>query len=221
MKKKLTIGLAVLLCALPATAQNWSIGVRSGAFVFGDFVERHVQPAAGEPTVEPVTLTLSAKTRPGLSVDLERQFAPRWAVRLEGAFARAPLSVEDTSEDGTALPSGDLKVTTITLPLVFRINPRGSFRFHLFGGPAYAIYEFEPPERSAGIPFAGTTRTEWGAAAGAGMTWHIGQSFGLEAEISDVLTTSPFDRSDLPSGPGFDLPRPHNIHTTLGVRYRF
>jgi opacity protein-like surface antigen len=221
MKKKLTIALALVACALPATAQNWSIGVRSGAFVFGDFVERNLQPAAGDPTAEPIRLTLTAETSPGLSVDLEHSFAPRWAVRLEGTFTHASLAVEDSTDEEADIHAGDLDVTTFMVPLVFRINPNGSFRFHLFGGPAYAIYKFEPPERSAGIPFGGETRSAWGAAVGGGLTWQIRESFGIEGAISDIVTTSPFDRSDLPPGPGITLPKPHNVHTTVGIRYRF
>ena len=221
MKKKLTMGLILLLCALPATAQNWSIGVRSGAFVFGDFLERHVRPVAGDPNVGTVTLTLSAATRPGLAVDLERRLADRWAVRFEGTFTRSPLAVKDVSDDGARIPSGDLNVATFTLPLVFRINPNGSFRFHLFGGPAFAIYDFEAPDQpTGGVPVAGETRHEWGGAAGAGVIWQIRERFGIEAAISDIVTTSPFDREDLPAV-GFDVPKPHNVHTTVGIRYRF
>ena len=221
MKKKLTIALMLLLCTLPATAQNWSIGVRSGAFVFGDFVQRHVKPVASDPAVEPVTLTLSAAPRAGLAVDIERNLADRWAVRLEGTFTRAPLTIEDTSEEGTDIRSGDIDVATFTAPLVFRINPRGSFRFHLFGGLALAIYKFKPPERSSGIPFAEATREEWGLAGGGGVTWQIRERIGIEAAISDIVTSSPFDAEDLPSSPGFEIERPHNVHTTVGVRYRF
>ena len=202
-------------------AQKWSIGLRSGAFVFGDFVERHLQPAAGDASGEPITLTLSAATRPGLATDLERELAPRWAVRLQAAFTRAPLTVEDSSDEGTTIPSGNVDVTTVALPLVFRINPRGAVRVHLFAGPAHATYQFEPPARSPGIPLGGTTRNEWGAVAGAGVTWHLRERFGVEAAISDIVTTSPFDRRDVPPGPGFDFPRPHNVHTTVGMRYRF
>lgn len=220
MKKKLTIGLALLLCALPATAQNWSIGVRSGAFVFGDFLERHVRPVASDPSSGTITLTLSAATRPGLAVDLERRLADRWAVRFEGTFTRAPLSVKESTDDGATIPSGDLNVATFTLPLVFRINPNGSFRFHLFGGPAYAIYDFETADEPGNIAVAGVTRREWGAAAGAGVTWQIRERFGIEGTISDIVTTSPFDRENLPEV-GFDVPKPHNVHTTVGIRYRF
>ena len=90
MKKKLTIRLALLLCALPATAQNWSIRVRSGAFVFGDFLERHVRPVASDPSSGTITLTLSAATRPGLPAGRSQsicqhgpvvhRFAPRQTV---------------------------------------------------------------------------------------------------------------------------------------------
>lgn len=219
MKKNLTIALLLLSCTLTATAQDWSLGVRTGPFVFGDFLERSLRPVAGEPEDEPVTLTLSAATRAGLVVDIEHGFAERWAVRLEGTFTRSPLTIEDSSEDGTEIGAGDLDVATFALPIVFRINPNGSFRFHLFGGPAYAIYEFQPPPNQLGV--GGDTRSEWGLMAGGGLTWQIRESFGIEGSISDIVTTSPFNREDLPDTPGFDIPKPHNVHTTIGIRYRF
>lgn len=218
MKKNLTIALLLLSCTVPATAQDWSLGVRTGPFVFGDLLERRMRPISGE-AEEPTTLTLSAATRAGLSVDVEHGFAPRWAVRLEGTFTRAPLTIENTDEEGTEIRAGDLDVATFTLPLVFRINPRGSFRFHLFGGPAFAIYKFEPPANNLGV--GSDTRSEWGLTAGGGLTWQIRDRFGIEGSISDTVTTSPFDREDLPDVPGFSIPRPHNIHTTVGIRYRF
>ena len=78
MKKNLTMAAVALAMALPATAQNWNVGVHSGPFVFGDLVERRTRPATGTPTGI-VTLTLSAATRAGLSVDVEHELAPRWA----------------------------------------------------------------------------------------------------------------------------------------------
>lgn len=219
MKKNLTIVLLLLSCALPLTAQDWSLGVRTGPFVFGDFIERRLRPVAGEPEDEPITLTLSAATRAGLSVDIEHGFAPRWAVRLEGTFTRSPMTIEASDQEGTDIRAGDLDVATFSLPMVFRINPRGSFRFHLYGGPAYAVYKFEPEANQLGV--GSDTRTAWGFIGGAGLTWQIRDSFGIEGSIADIVTSSPFDRSDLPDAPGFDLPKPHNIHTTVGIRYRF
>ena len=221
MLKNLTIALLLGAAALPATAQNWSLGVRTGAFVFGDFIERRVQPAGGDPSAEPSTLTLSAETAPGLVVDLERRLADRWAVRLEGTFTRSPLAVRDESGEEGDIRSGDLDVTTFALPLVFNINTGGAFRFHLKAGPAYAIYKFEGPESPTGINFSGTTRSEYGLMAGAGVTWHVSDRFGVEGSISDTSTSSPFDRDDFAAVPGLKIPRPHNVHTTVGIRYRF
>jgi|SRR5687767_13060120 len=221
MKKNLTIPLLLLVCALPASAQNWSLGVRSGAFVFGDFVERRLRPVSSEPGQEPITYTLSAATRPGLAIDLERQMGERWAFRVEGTFVTSPLTLEDNSEDGTDIRSGDVDVTTFTVPLVFRVNRHGAFRLHLMAGPAYAIYKFEPPDRGAPIPVAGFTRNEWGVMGGGGITWHVSERFGIEGSIADIVTTSPFDSDDTENLPGFDIPKPHNIHTTVGIRYRF
>src|SRR5687767_10426406 len=136
MKKKLTIAALVLTFALPATAQNWSIGIGSGAFVFGDFVERKVRPLAGDTSEGTFTQTLSAETRPGLSVDIERSLSDRWAVRLEGAFTRAPLSIKEQGSDAEfEFDAGEMDVTTFALPIVFRINRGGALRFHLMAGP--------------------------------------------------------------------------------------
>jgi outer membrane protein W len=221
MKKKLTILLLALASAVPATAQNWSVGARSGAFAFGDFVERRLRPVTSESPAEPATYTLSAATRPGVAIDLERQLGERWAVRLEGTFAKSPLTVEDSTDEGADIRSGDVDITTFTVPLVFRINRNGAFRFHLLAGPAYAIYRFEPPDRGTSIAVGDVTRNEWGVIGGAGVTWHLSERFGIEGSIADIVTTSPFDEGDTDDLPGFEIPRPHNVHTTVGIRYRF
>lgn len=214
--------LAILLpFTLSATAQNWSLGVHSGPFVFGDLVERRVRPASGGQGSGTVTMTLSAETRPGLAIDLERSFAPRWAVRLEGTFTRAPLAVEEDGDDGVSLDAGEVDISTFMLPLVFRINPRGAFRVHLMGGPAYALYRISGEPNVSGLTPLDKTSGEFGLAAGAGVAWWVGDRFAVEGNISDVVTSSPFDREDFPSGPGWSIPRPHNIHTTVGLRYRF
>jgi hypothetical protein len=219
MQKKLTIAAALLFFAFPLTAQDWSIGVATGPFVFGDFVERTLRPVNTEGPDEPITLTLSAATRAGVAVDVEHGFSDRWAVRLEGTFTRAPLSIKGGDDDGVDLDSGEIDVATFTLPIVFRINPRGSLRFHLLGGPAYAIYE--PRGRSnASIPITGHTRSEWGVAFGAGAGWWLSDRFAIEGGITDVITTSPFDEMDDLDVPGVDVKKPHNVHTMIGVRWR-
>ena len=222
MKKKLTTAAALLFFALPLTAQNWSIGVHTGPFVFGDFVERQLRPSTGgQPGEGTVKLSLSAATRAGLAVDVQRDFSERWGVRLEGAFTRAPLSLKEDDDDGFVFDAGEVDVTTVMLPLVFRINPKGSFRFHLMGGPAYAMYRFEPVESDAGISVLSRTEHEWGIALGGGAGWWISDRFGVEGTLTDIVTTSPFDRSDFPDVPGYSIPKPHNVHTTVGVRWRF
>src|SRR5687768_13392041 len=82
MTKNLALAAVLLATTVPATAQNWSIGAGSGAFVFGDFVERRLRPGTGTGPAGVVTMVLTAKTRPGLAVDIQREFAPRWAVRF-------------------------------------------------------------------------------------------------------------------------------------------
>ena len=220
--------LALTVCAfvaVSAEAESWSFGIATGPFVFGEFVRRTLQTTTETGTGEQTT-RLSAKTRPGLSVDLEYGFAPRWAVRAEGTFTHAPLAVKGSSDSGSvSLDAGTMNVGTATVPLVFRINPNGTFRFHLLGGPAYAVYHVAT-RRNAGStlrPFA-ATRGRWGAALGGGMSWNWTEHFAVEGEINDTATASSFSRSDFPAGPGLvriKIPRTHNVHTTVGLRYRF
>lgn len=222
MKKILTVAALALAVTLPAAAQNWSLGVHTGAFVFGDFVERKLRPVNGAGAEDPITLTLSAATRPGLSVDLERSFSERWGARLEGTFTRSDLKIKQNGQDaGVTLGAGEISVTSFAVPLVFRINPNGSFRFHIMGGPAYVMYKFEPEAHQPTLSIPGETRNEWGAVAGAGVGWWISDHFAVEGNINDIVTSSPFEELDNDDTPGVDAKRPHNVHTTIGVRWRF
>jgi opacity protein-like surface antigen len=222
MKKILTIAAFALAITPPAAAQNWSLGARTGAFVFGDFVERKLRPVNGAGDEEPITLTLSAETSPGLSIDVERSFAPRWGVRLEGTFTRSDMKIkQDGSDQGVTFGAGEITVTSFSVPLVFRINPNGTFRFHLMGGPAYVMYEFEAEAHQPNVSIPGETRNEWGAIAGAGVAWWMSDRFAIEGSATDIVTSSPFEEADNTSTPGVDAKRPHNLHTTIGVRWRF
>src|SRR6185295_2448443 len=113
--------------------------------------------------------------------DVEHSFAPRWGVRLEGTFTHAPLSVKEKGTTGdTPVGAGDMDVTTVMLPLVFRINPRGALRFHIMGGPAYAMYRVKGRANASGISPLDETRSEWGFAAGAGAAWWLSDRFAVE-----------------------------------------
>jgi opacity protein-like surface antigen len=222
MLTRLAFLAALLVSALPARPQDWSLGVHSGPFVFGDFVERRIRPVTGGSDSPSTTVTLSAATRAGLAIDLERRLADRWALRLEGTFSRAPLAVEDESgDDGISLDAGEADVSTFMLPLVFRINPRGAFRLHLMGGPAYALYRVRGRPNASGITTLDQTTGRFGLAVGGGVAWWTSDRFAVEGNISDVVTSSPFDRDDFPATGGWSIPRPHNVHTTVGVRWRF
>lgn len=223
MKKFLTIASFLLLSTLPAAAQDWSLGVHSGAFVFGDFVERSMRVGnPGGPSTT-TTIILTADTQPGLTVDLERTLTHRWAMRIEGTFTRAPLAVEQRSGgDPVEIEAGELDVTTIALPFVFRINRGGAFRFHLHGGPAAALYKAHAVENVNGAePVFEGSQTEWGVIFGGGVAWWLSDQFAVEANVSDTITSSPFDRDDFPDAPGIDIKRPHNAHATVGVRWKF
>lgn len=223
MKKKLTTIAFLLAATLPAAAQQWSFGAGAGPFIYGNFVERTLRPGNETGPSGEQTLILTAATRPGLSVDFERTFTERWAVRFEGTFTRAPLSVETHGgdEDGTEIDAGEVDIATFMAPLLFRINPRGTFRFHLHGGPAYALYRLRARENASGArpPFDGT-EGEWGLAFGGGMAWWFSDRFAIEGNLTDIVTTSPFEEAN-EGIPGTDVPYPHNVHTSVGIRWKF
>lgn len=219
------LALLLSLLALAPTelaAQKWSVGAGAGPFVFGDFANRTLRLATEDETAEH-TITLTAATRPGLVVGIEREFGERWALRAQGTFTRAPLEVQIEDEDGVELESGDMDVATLAFPIVYRVNPRGSFRFILFTGPAHAAYQLK--DQIAGVrdvPLFTGTRSTWGVIAGGGVAWHLSNRIAIEALIDDTVTSSPFRRSDLSgSASGLEIPRTHNVHTSAGLRYRF
>lgn len=191
--------------------------------MFGNLVTRTVQTGSEAGAIEETKL--SAKTRPGLAVDIEHDFAPRFAIRIEGTFTHAPLAIKATGETGGApVGSGGLNVGTAMVPVVVRINPNGAFRFHVMGGPAYAVYHItrNADENTALPPFTGT-RGRWGGAFGGGVAWSWTRTFAVEGQITDIDTASPFERRDFPETPfsKVKIPRTRNVHTTVGIRYRF
>ncbi|HUP48742.1 MAG TPA: hypothetical protein VNA04_08115 [Thermoanaerobaculia bacterium] len=215
--------LVLLSLTAPLEAQDWSVGAGGGAFVWGHFVKRTTTIATEDGTTRQ-TVTLSATTRPGMALDIERRLGERFALRLEGSFARSPLGIKGTSRQDPAvtISAGDIDVTAVTMPLVVRINPRGTFRFHIMGGPAAAAYTIRiRPDAAGTIPLFRGTRNEWGAAAGAGMGWYPSDRFAIEANALDINTSSPFRREDIGGLGTVEISRPHNLHTTIGIRYGF
>jgi opacity protein-like surface antigen len=223
MKKILSLAALLLAFALPASAQNWSFGAATGPFVFGDFYERTVRVGTGQGPTSEVKLVLSAETRAGLALDLERNLGSRWAIRAEGTWTRSPLTLEQGSSSGSGatLDAGELDVATFMLPVVFRINTNGALRFHVLAGPAMALYRGKAPSSSSGSAVFEGTQKEWGVAYGGGVGWWISDRFAIEGNLTDTTTSSPFDEADFPSPTGLDIPRTHNVHTTIGVRWKF
>lgn len=222
MRKLLLLSIVSLL-ATPVEAQDWSFGASSGAFVFGHFVERTTRISTEEGSATQ-TVTLSAATRPGLSLDIERRLAERFAIRLEGAFTRSPLGIKGTSrQDPTVtIPAGEIDVMTLMLPLIMRINPHGTFRLHVMAGPAAASYRITTRENAAQtIPIFRGTRTKWGVALGGGAAWQWSEYFAVEANITDINTESPFRREEIGGLGAIKIPRSNHLHTTIGIRYRF
>jgi hypothetical protein len=219
MRKTLRFALLTLALATPLRAQTWSVGAGTGPFIFGDFYHRTGRFTTGSGSAD-AHITLSAATRAGATFDIEHDLSPRFAVRAQGTFTHAPLNVKTGGGDGISLSSAKLDATTFSLPLIFRINRNGAFRFHLAAGPAYAIYDIKAA--AGGSDALTGSRGRWGVMGGGGVTWWVGRRFGVAGELADIVTSSPFRRSEFPSTTrNLELPKPHNVHTTVGVRYRF
>ncbi len=219
---KVTSSLLWFCLLLPAPvvlADDWSLAVGTGPFVFGKFVSR-TSRIATETSVSTTTLRLTAATRPGLAVDVERTFSDRWGARLEGTFVESKLSVRG-SGSGVHLDAGRMDVTSWALPLVFTINPHGSVNLQIFGGPAFAQYHIHAMSNGSLQPFNGS-RGRAGGMAGADVQWWLRHAFAIEAKAQDIVTASPFERDDFPvKTTGLKIAKPHNVHTTLGIRWRF
>ncbi len=223
MRKILPLTLLPLLLALPAYADGWSLGIGTGPFVFGNFVERttRVGNDAGSATI---SSRLSAATRPGGSADVEHDINDRFGVRLDAAWTRAPMKVKSGGSQGVSFDAGHANITTLALPLIIDLNPHGTFRIHLAGGPAYAFYNMHARTGSgSSLSLFNGTRGRWGGVAGGGVAWWMSDRFAVEGEIDDVVTSSPFVRSDFTTSTfgGLKIPKTHNVHTTAGIRYRF
>jgi opacity protein-like surface antigen len=223
MMKNLAVFALALAFAAPLAAQDWSVGVGTGAFVFGDFLERRVRIVTGEPPPVFVTNVLSAGTRVGVTVDIERRFTDRWSLRLEGTFVNAPLTLKRDDDPGTGneLNDADLDVTTFMLPVVFQINRNGAVRFHVMAGPALARYRGHAPTGEGAEPLFRESQTEAGVAFGGGVAWWVSDQLAIEGNLTDIFTTSPFHREDFSATTPVEIPKPHNVHTSVGVRWKF
>lgn len=105
----------------------------------------------------------SATTRPGGSADVEHDINDRFAVRLDAAWTRAPMKVKSGSSQGLSFDAGHANITTIALPLVVNLNPHGTFRLHLAGGPAYGFYNMHARTgSSSSLSIFNGTRGRWG-----------------------------------------------------------
>ncbi|HUJ13456.1 MAG TPA: hypothetical protein VL284_06650 [Thermoanaerobaculia bacterium] len=215
--------LLLAFLAAPACAQEWAVGGGAGPFIFGHFVDRTF--AIGNESGLATTRTvLSAETRAGAAADIERELNDRFAVRLEATWVESPLRVKSaTGDQGTTIDSGRMNLTTFVLPLVIRINPNGTFRFDVMGGPAYAFYDVHRRAASgATLSFFEGTREEWGGAGAVGVGWWLRRNFAIEWQAEYIVTSSPFRADDFgPAAQGVHIPKPRNGHTTLGIRYRF
>ena len=118
--------------------------------------------------------------------------------------------------------AGRASITTVGLPLVFHLNRHGALRFHLAGGPAYGFYNMKGRAGGgASLSLFEGTRGRWGGVAGGGLAWWLGKRFAVEGEIDDIVTSSPFRRSDFGSTlGGLKIPKTHNVHTTAGRSWR-
>ena len=215
--------LALLVLAPAAYAGGWSVGVGTGPFVFGYFVQRTNRLGA-ELGGSATRVRLSAATRPGGSADVEYGFNDRLAVRLDAAWTRAPMKIKSGDSPGVAFDAGHADITTFALPLVLNLNRHGAFRVHLQGGPAYGFYDMKGRVGGgATLPLFAGTRGRWGGIAGGGVAWWLRRRLAVEGQADDIITSSPFRRSDFGATTfgGLKIPKTHNVHTTVGIRYRF
>jgi hypothetical protein len=222
MRKTLLSLPLVLAVAMPAAAQQWSVGGGVGPFVFGKFATRTSALGTEQGTGTSTTSRLSAATRPGVAADVGRDFGRWLGVQFGASWTYAPLQLKASGSNAVTFEAGHIGVTTFSAPLVVHLN-RGSFRFHLMGGPAYALYHGYRRTGGGGSDalFTGT-RGRLGGIAGGGVTWRISNRFGFEGEVSDTITASPFHVEDIaPTAQGVRISRPQNVHTTVGVRYYF
>ena len=220
--KKVLLPFIFATAALPANAQSWSIGAGTGPFIFGRFVDRTLPLGNGVGSASN-TITISAAPRPGLSVDLERDLNSWLAIRVDGTFTHSKLRVRSRgASSGINLDAGTINVTTFALPVVINIARHGALRFSIFGGPARALYDIHARSSSGSSETFAGSRGRWGGEAGASLGWWFRPRFAVEGEITDTVTTSPFEKSDYaPNASGVNIPRPENVHTTIGIRYRF
>jgi hypothetical protein len=228
VRLKLILSL-LLLSASAVSAEEWAFGASTGAWTFGDLAEVHStigNPISGE-TAEFRT-SLSAETRPGAGFYLERWFNRRFSLRLDSTFTSSPLAVKtgssDSSPSNDALKTdvGDLAVATFALPAVYRFNASARLRPLVFAGPAYVIYDIERNEASPRAPIFEGSRKEFGFVAGAGIEWWWSRRLAATASISDLVTRTPLRDSDF-AGPSdhIEFDDIHNIHTRVGLSYRF
>jgi hypothetical protein len=218
MRKTIRVLTLVAVVCPAARSESWTFGVATGPFVFGHFVERTV--AINTETGMATTKSrISAATRLGAAVDVERDLNDRFAIRAEGTWVRSPLRIKSRSGDrGVTLDAGHLNLTTFIVPLVVRFNPHGTFRFHVMAGPAYALYDVH---RRSTVPLFEGTRSRWGGAAAGEMAWWWNNRFAVEWQAQAIVTASPFRVTDVaPSPQGVHIPKPRNGHTTIGIRYR-
>ncbi|MEO6259982.1 MAG: hypothetical protein ABIP63_06500 [Thermoanaerobaculia bacterium] len=213
--------ILILALGLPTAAQaDWTIGAATGPFVFGNFAERTSRVINGSSSGS-TRSNLSASTRAGASIDVESGITDWLGVKLEGSWTRSPLRIKSSGGSGLTFDAGEVSVTSFSLPAVIHLNRHGAFRFQLEAGPSYSLYRVSP-KRGGTIPLFEGTRGRWGGTAGGSVSWWLSSRVAIEGRAVDLVTTSPFRREDLASpSVGVSIPKTHNVHTTVGIRYRF
>jgi len=212
------------LLALPAAAQDWGVIAGSGPFVFGDFAESRSRITNGVDTIE-LRYSLSAATRAGGVAGFERFLNDRLSLRAEFSFTQAPVAVKSSGsdEDSVSVGVGDLSVTALVIPLTFRFNRGGTFRPFLAAGPAVVAYDLKPERATRTVPLFSGTRVRAGASLSGGVEWWISDKWILRGEATDIVSKSPINESDFrgTSTLRSEITTPNNLHTTLGIVFRF
>lgn len=214
----------LLLFAIPCSAQHWGVTFGSGPFIFGSFAESRSRISNGLET-KVIEHVLSASTTAGAVAGVERFYNDRVSLRAEVSFTKAPIAVKSSGdeEDSVSVGVGDMSVSAFVIPVTFRFNRRGTLRPFISAGPAAVAYDVEPSTSTRSVPLFRGTRVRAGAAASAGAEWWISNRWIIRGEVIDIVTQSPLKESDLSGAQTLqsEITIPHNLHTTIGVAYRF
>lgn len=218
----LTFALAAALSVTPAAARGQqlplevTIGAHGGASIFTEFLEQRVSdPVGGEREIVAQTAAMI-----GGSISFSRW--PMTEVRIGADWAGTEIDARDDSgiesdaldEDALA----DLNVVLGQLSIVRYVMPKDApIAPYLTLGVNVAVWALD--EAAGGdLGAIEETQVRYGATAGVGARFAIGQQAGLRIEIDRATVGNPFDGESAfrVSGDTFDEPSTVGILRLVG-----